>query len=260
MHAARCVYSQGSSVASLVSAEHPSTKQLLNVSLSMYHCDGSDPTRFGSPSNTASAPGPTGVPARGHHGLGQDGYRARWVPGTSRRRSGCPAALLKLKQQREPKCVCQRAIVLGRVEVRNVDTYNIIPQPGAEGQELTVPVVGMLVVVAGAESKEVAVPVLQPRPHRELLQQAIEDGGRTLDCYSGRLPEFYQSEGFRETGRIEFNPEFAPDDFNSERFGEPDVVFMAYDPEAEPVESDQYYDGDEFGQAKEDSRDEAVFD
>ena len=35
MHVARCVYSQGSSVTSLVSAEYPSTKQILTCSHSV---------------------------------------------------------------------------------------------------------------------------------------------------------------------------------------------------------------------------------
>jgi len=95
---------------------------------------------------------------------------------------------------------------------------------------------------------------------REMLQQAIEDGGRTLDCYDGMLSGFYASEGFREVGRMEHNPDLAPEAFDDDTYGEPDVVFMAYDPEAEDVQSDNYYDGDEFGQAKDDARDQAVFD
>jgi hypothetical protein len=74
------------------------------------------------------------------------------------------------------------------------------------------------------------------------------------------LSGFYASEGFREVGRMEHNPDLAPEAFDDDTYGEPDVVFMAYDPEAEDVQSDNYYDGDEFGQAKDDARDQAVFD
>ncbi len=54
---------------------------------------------------------------------------------------------------------------------------------------------------------------------------AIENGGRTLDAYDGFLPEFYRQFGFVETGRMSFNPDFAPDGWTG---GTPDVVFMAW--------------------------------
>jgi hypothetical protein len=60
------------------------------------------------------------------------------------------------------------------------------------------------------------------------LVAAIENGGRTLDCYAGFLPSFYRQFGFVETGRMKFNPDFASKDWNFARDGHPDVVFMAW--------------------------------
>lgn len=74
-----------------------------------------------------------------------------------------------------------------------------------------------------------------------LIQAAIDVGGRTLDCYDGFLPDFYAEHGFRETGRMEFDPQCAPETWDAEAFGHPDVVFMAYQPQAPVSESDDYY-------------------
>lgn len=90
---------------------------------------------------------------------------------------------------------------------------------------------------------------------RAALAQAIEAGGTTLDCYDGYLRDLYMEFGFRETGRMEFNPEHAPDGFNPDKYGHPDVVFMHLAPEEPSGElSQEYYDGDEWGDAKEESR------
>jgi len=55
---------------------------------------------------------------------------------------------------------------------------------------------------------------------------AIKAGGRTLDAFDGFLPDYYAQFGFVETGRIKFNREFAPDQWDFGKYGEPDVVFM----------------------------------
>lgn len=94
---------------------------------------------------------------------------------------------------------------------------------------------------------------------RALLEKAIEEGGRTLDCYDGYLRDLYSEYGFRESGRIEFDPEYAPDGWNFEEYGEPDVVFMSYNPEQPAEESDKYYEAQEWEQAKDDSRRRADF-
>lgn len=89
---------------------------------------------------------------------------------------------------------------------------------------------------------------------RALLEEAIEAGGNTLDCYDGFLRDLYGEYGFRETGRIEFNPDYAPDGWNFDEFGQPDVVFMSYQPGEDLEETDKYYASEEWDNAKDDSR------
>lgn len=105
----------------------------------------------------------------------------------------------------------------------------------------------------------------------EVMIEAIKRGGKTLDCYAGYLPGYYSNFGFVETGRIKFNREYAPDGWDYEKFAEPDVVFMGL-PKAfeenearrnvnqfrttkqQPEPTETYYEGDQWDQAKSDSR------
>lgn len=96
---------------------------------------------------------------------------------------------------------------------------------------------------------------------RALLQKAVEEGGRTLDCYDGFLPGLYREFGFREVGRMEFNPDLAPEGWDEYYGGpvpQPDVTFMAYQPDVEYEQSEDYYE--DWGQAKDESREVAVWD
>ena len=89
---------------------------------------------------------------------------------------------------------------------------------------------------------------------RTLLEAAIAVGGRTLDCYDGFLRELYADHGFRETGRMEFDPAYAPEGWDADRYGHPDVVFMAYQPDtSDDGETNDYYTPDEWADAKADS-------
>lgn len=70
-----------------------------------------------------------------------------------------------------------------------------------------------------------------------LLATAVAQGGRRLDCFDTILPRLYARAGFVPVARLAWDDEEAPDgwDYDTyERFnnGRPDVVFMAYDPEA----------------------------
>jgi uncharacterized protein len=56
---------------------------------------------------------------------------------------------------------------------------------------------------------------------------AIENGGRTLDCYAGFLPDYYHQFGFEEDKRMKFNPEFAPEGWD-DADDSPDIVFMSW--------------------------------
>ena len=66
------------------------------------------------------------------------------------------------------------------------------------------------------------------RINRELLLTAINNGGRKLDCFDGFLPELYSKFGFSPACRLKFNDEFAPEKWNYERDGRPNVIFMVH--------------------------------
>ena len=64
---------------------------------------------------------------------------------------------------------------------------------------------------------------------KTLLPIAIQQGGRKLDNYnSGKLSAMYRLYGFNPVSKVKFNSQFAPDDWNYERDGEPDVVFWIH--------------------------------
>ena len=64
---------------------------------------------------------------------------------------------------------------------------------------------------------------------KTLLPVAIENGGRKLDNYnSPKLSALYELYGFNPVSKVKFNSKFAPDDWNYERDGEPDVVFWIH--------------------------------
>ena len=64
---------------------------------------------------------------------------------------------------------------------------------------------------------------------KTLLPVAIECGGRKLDNYnSSKLSAMYELYGFNPVSKVKFNSKFAPDDWNYERDGEPDVVFWIH--------------------------------
>lgn len=68
-----------------------------------------------------------------------------------------------------------------------------------------------------------------------MLQLAVQEGGRRLDAFDTALPDIYSVNGFRVVARLAWNDEYRPADWNKATFsrynnGEPDVVFMVYDP------------------------------
>ena len=64
---------------------------------------------------------------------------------------------------------------------------------------------------------------------KTLLPVALEHGGRKLDNYnSPGLSAMYELYGFNPVSKVKFNRKFAPDDWNYERDGEPDVVFWIH--------------------------------
>lgn len=64
---------------------------------------------------------------------------------------------------------------------------------------------------------------------KTLLPLAIKNGGRKLDNYnSPKLSSLYELYGFNPVSKVEFNSKFAPDDWNYQRDGEPDIVFWIH--------------------------------
>lgn len=66
----------------------------------------------------------------------------------------------------------------------------------------------------------------QPGGAVEVMLQAIQEGGRTLDAFDGFLPAYYRQFGFVEDARVPFNRDYAPPGWDYARDGEPDVVLM----------------------------------
>jgi hypothetical protein len=68
-----------------------------------------------------------------------------------------------------------------------------------------------------------------------MLALAVQQGGRKLDAFDTVLPELYSKNGFRAATRLAWDESQKPPDWDKETFkafnnGEPDVVFMVYDP------------------------------
>lgn len=68
-----------------------------------------------------------------------------------------------------------------------------------------------------------------------MLEMAIQLGGRKLDAFDTVLPEIYARHGFEAVARTKWNDAYAPQGWDKQIFskfsnGEPDVVFMAYNP------------------------------
>lgn len=73
---------------------------------------------------------------------------------------------------------------------------------------------------------------------KQLLLTALKNGGKKLDNYNGFLTINYQKAGFEPVARVKFNPEYAPDDWNFERDGQPDIIVMKHNGDsAETVEA-----------------------
>lgn len=66
---------------------------------------------------------------------------------------------------------------------------------------------------------------------QKLLQKAVEAGGIKLDNFDNYLTPVYEKAGFRVVSRVPFNEEYAPEGWNKEKHGTPDVVAMVYDPQ-----------------------------
>lgn len=90
-----------------------------------------------------------------------------------------------------------------------------------------------------------------------MLEMAISQGGRQLDCFDIYLTKIYETHGFKPVAKMKWDDEYIPEGWNKDNFkdynnGEPDVVFMVYDPNTKkdneiPYITD-YDDGDKIQQ------------
>jgi hypothetical protein len=96
------------------------------------------------------------------------------------------------------------------------------------------------------------VSVFSQPPHKgtvnSMIQLAVQEGGRKLDAFDTVLPQLYHNNGFKVVSRMKWNEEYKPENWDKKTFsmfnkGEPDVVFMAYDPQsnAVPSQSGEYF-------------------
>jgi predicted SprT family Zn-dependent metalloprotease len=81
----------------------------------------------------------------------------------------------------------------------------------------------------------------------EVLKKAVKAGGIKLDNFDGYLTKIYERNGFRIASRIPFNEDYAPEGWEKEAHGTPDVVAMVYDPykqlDIEEKRFDDYMEG-----------------
>jgi len=110
------------------------------------------------------------------------------------------------------------------------------------------------------------VSVFSGPPHKgsvnSSIQLAVQEGGRRLDAFDTVLTDIYHANGFQIVGRMNWNEEYKPDDWDKQTFskfnsGEPDVVYMAYNPDDNRTifeNPGEYFDDpDELAQAQRDA-------
>jgi len=64
-----------------------------------------------------------------------------------------------------------------------------------------------------------------------ILKKAVDFGGIKLDNFDNYLTDIYKRNGFRVVSRTPFNEEYAPEGWNKDTDGTPDVIAMVYDPD-----------------------------
>ena len=72
-------------------------------------------------------------------------------------------------------------------------------------------------------------PDAQPGVGKALMVHAIQNGGSYVFHFDGFLTRYYSQFGFRPIGSLPWNPDYAPTNWNYERYGTPRVVWMSYD-------------------------------
>ena len=62
-----------------------------------------------------------------------------------------------------------------------------------------------------------------------MLTLAKENGGTKLDHFEGKLSDIYKRNGFKEYDRYQWDDQYAPKDWDYQRYGRPDVVMRKID-------------------------------
>ena len=81
----------------------------------------------------------------------------------------------------------------------------------------------------------------------KILQKAVTMGGTKLDNFDNYLSKIYKRNGFRVVSRTPFNEQYAPEGWNKEKHGTPNVVAMIYDPNNEVDIEEKMFDDPETG-------------
>ncbi len=58
------------------------------------------------------------------------------------------------------------------------------------------------------------------------VKSAIDNGALTLDCIGEFLAQYYSKFGFVETDRVTWDDQYAPENWDYDEFGRPDIIFM----------------------------------
>lgn len=62
-----------------------------------------------------------------------------------------------------------------------------------------------------------------------LLKAALKHGGTQLDHFEGKLSDIYGRNGFKEYERYKWDDNYAPQNWNYEKYGRPDVVLRRHE-------------------------------
>ena len=60
----------------------------------------------------------------------------------------------------------------------------------------------------------------------EALDFAKTKGGRKVFCFDGFLTRYYEKHGFRVITRVKWLKNLAPDNWNYEKYGKPDIIWL----------------------------------
>lgn len=62
---------------------------------------------------------------------------------------------------------------------------------------------------------------------KKAIINACKNGAKKLDCFDGKLPNFYKEFGFQEYDRQKWDDQYAPNGWDYKERGRPDIVLMS---------------------------------